>query len=125
MKILLDTCISPRTRDELVVAGHEVAWAGDWPADPGDDEILEAARRDSRILITLDKDFGEIAVAFGREHAGIVRLVDIPVRRQAFSCIQALAHYADELLKGALVTVEPGRVRVRPPLPDSKDAADT
>ena len=49
MKILLDTCVSPRTRDELAAAGHEVAWAGDWSADPGDEEILEAARPDSCI----------------------------------------------------------------------------
>jgi predicted nuclease of predicted toxin-antitoxin system len=125
MKILLDTCVSPRTRDELVAAGHEVVWVGDWPVDPGDDEILEVARRDSCILITLDKDFGEIAVAFGREHTGIVRLVDIPVRKQAFKCVQALVHYGDDLLKGALVTVEPGRVRVRPHLFESKDVADT
>jgi predicted nuclease of predicted toxin-antitoxin system len=125
MKILLDTCISPRTRDELVAAGHEVAWAGDWSADPGDEEILEAARRDSCILITLDKDFGELAVAFGRKHAGIVRLVDIPVRKQAFMCIRALGHYGDDLRKGALVTVEPGRVRVRPHLPDALDAGET
>jgi predicted nuclease of predicted toxin-antitoxin system len=64
MKILLDTCVSPRTRDELVAAGHEVAWVGDWFADPGDEEILDAARRDACILITLDRDFGELAVAF-------------------------------------------------------------
>jgi len=41
---------------------------------PTDQDILQAACRDSRILITLDKDFGELAVAFGRPHSGIVRL---------------------------------------------------
>ena len=51
MKILLDTCVSPRTRDQLLSAGYEVVWTGDWTSDPGDEEILEAARRDSRILL--------------------------------------------------------------------------
>jgi predicted nuclease of predicted toxin-antitoxin system len=124
MKLLLDTCVSPRTRDELLAAGHEVAWAGDWPADPGDEEILEAARRDSCILITLDKDFGELAIAFAQKHAGIVRLVDIPVRKQASVCMRALGQYGNNLLKGALVTVEPGRVRVRPHVPDPLDTAE-
>jgi len=95
MKIFLDTCISPRTRDELLAAGHK-----------------------------LDKDFGELAIALGRKHAGIVRLVDIPVRKQALKCMRAVGHYGYELLKGAIVTVEPGRVRVRPHLPDPLDAAE-
>lgn len=50
MKILLDTCISPRTRDKLTSAGHDVAWVGDWPADPGDEEILDIARREACVL---------------------------------------------------------------------------
>jgi predicted nuclease of predicted toxin-antitoxin system len=77
------------------------------------------------MLITLDKDFGELAVALGPKHAGIVRLVDIPVRKQALMCQRALGHYGDDLLKGALVTVEPGRVRVRPHLPDDLNAGET
>jgi len=40
-------------------------------------------------------------------------------------CIRALGHYGDDLLKGAFVTVEPGRVRVRPHLPDALDAGET
>lgn len=62
---------------------------------------------------------------FGRKHEGIVRLVDIPVRKQAFMCVRALVHYGDDFLNGALVTVEPGRVRIRPHLADSTDAAET
>lgn len=117
MKLLLDTCLSPHTRDALLDAGHDVVWVGDWPADPGGDEILDAAHRESRILITLDKDFGELVVAFGCLHSGIIRLVDIPVRKQSALCTRALAIYGNDLLKGALVTVEPGRVRVRLHLP--------
>jgi predicted nuclease of predicted toxin-antitoxin system len=114
MKILLDTCISPHTREQLKAVGHDVAWAGDWAADPGDEEILTIACRNDSILITLDKDFGELAVAFGRKHSGIVRLVDIAVRNQAHKCMQILECYNQELLDGALITVEPGRVRIRP-----------
>lgn len=61
MKLLLDTCLSPRTRDALVAAGHDAIWTGDWNPDPGDEAIL-FAQREARILVTLDKDFGELAV---------------------------------------------------------------
>jgi predicted nuclease of predicted toxin-antitoxin system len=118
MKLLLDTCISPRTRDSLAEDGHDVLWTGDWAADPGDEEILGFAAQQSRILITLDKDFGELVVMFNRKHAGIVRLVDIPVKQQAIACSRTLSRYGVDLLLGALVTVERDRVRVRPHLHD-------
>ena len=38
-------------------------WFGDWSRDPGDEEILAIADQERRILVTLDKDFGELAVA--------------------------------------------------------------
>ena len=45
--------------------GHEVEWVGDWSTDPGDEQILGHAAQNSQVLVTLDKDFGELAVAFG------------------------------------------------------------
>ena len=77
--------------------------------------ILDAAQREGRILITLDKDFGELAVAFGRPHSGIVRLVDIAVERQASFCAEVLARYGAELASGAIVTATRDRTRLRPP----------
>lgn len=97
-----------------MAAGHDVIWAGDWPEDPGDDEIIRVAFEDRRILITLDKDFGELAVLRRLPHAGIIRLVDIPARQQAAVCLRALAQHGAELRAGAIVTAEPGRLRVRP-----------
>ena len=40
MKILLDSCVWGKARGELGSAGHDVVWAGNWPKDPGDEEIL-------------------------------------------------------------------------------------
>lgn len=58
-------------------------WVGDWPVDPGDDEILARAAQSNQVVVTLDKDFGELAVAFGATHAGIIRLVDLRSLEQA------------------------------------------
>ena len=63
MKVLLDTCVWGGARDALVAAGHDVIWTGEWAADPGDDEILASAHAEGHVLVTLDKDFGELAVA--------------------------------------------------------------
>lgn len=122
MKLLLDACVWGKARDELSAAGHDVAYAGDLPEDPGDEEILARAHRESRVLITLDKDFGELAIVREQPHAGIVRLVKIPARRQASMCAATLERYGTVLAEGAIVTVEPGRVRVR--FPDKEDERD-
>jgi len=65
--------------------------------------------------VTLDKDFGELAVVSGQLHSGLVRLVGMSAREQGPICVDVLDRYAQELAAGAIVTVEPGRIRVRPP----------
>ncbi|RJP37998.1 MAG: toxin-antitoxin system, toxin component, PIN family protein [Phycisphaerales bacterium] len=94
--------------------GHDATWIGELAEDPGDDEVLAMAVREGRILVTLDKDFGEMTVVRELPHCGIVRLVNISVRRQAAAILGVLQTYADSLGQGAIVTVEPGRVRLRP-----------
>jgi predicted nuclease of predicted toxin-antitoxin system len=98
----------------LLAAGHDVVWCGDWVEDPGDDEVMATAHRDARILVTLDKDFGELAIVRRQAHSGIVRLVGFPAREQAPACERVLARYGSELEGGAIATVSPGQVRLRP-----------
>lgn len=117
MKILLDTCIWGGALEALKAAGHDVIWAGAWDVDPGDDEILAHAHQEGRVLVTLDKDFGELAVVRDQPHAGIVRLVNWSALQQASICLSVLARYAAELQTGAIITADPGRIRVRPPNP--------
>lgn len=115
MKLLLDTCVWGGVLGTLRDSGHYVVWAGNWPEDPGDEEILAKAYQESRILITLDKDFGELAIVRGKPHSGIVRLVNLGARQQGVACRRVLELYKNDLQSRAIVTVEPGRVRIRPP----------
>lgn len=78
-------------------------------------KFLPSPIRRGRVLVTLDKDFGELAVVRDQPHAGIVRLVNWSARQQASICLSVLSRYAAELQTGAIITVDPGRVRVRPP----------
>jgi predicted nuclease of predicted toxin-antitoxin system len=114
MNILLDTCVWGGAKGELLAASHNVLWPGDLAQDPGDEQILAQAHREQRVLVTLDKDFGELAIRRGLPHCGIVRLVNISALQHGAICQQVLVRYADELMKGAIITVEAGRVRIRP-----------
>jgi predicted nuclease of predicted toxin-antitoxin system len=113
VKLLLDACVWGGAKNALIDFGHEVVWAGDWLHDPGDEALLSEANDQGRILVTLDKDFGELAVVRGRPHRGIIRLVGISALRQAITCQDVLMRYGDDLREGALITAEPSRFRVR------------
>jgi len=76
LRVLLDTWVWSRAADPIRTNGHDVAWVGD-QEDPGDVAILAMAWRERRILVTLDRDFGEIAIVRALPHAGIVRLVGL------------------------------------------------
>lgn len=114
MKLLLDSCVWGPAAVTLRSEGHDVTWAGDWREDPGDREILRRAHLEGRILVTLDKHFGELAIIQNQPHSGIIRLVGFAVREQASACQAVLTLYADELRRGALVTADPAKVRIRP-----------
>lgn len=116
MKLLLDTCVWGGAKAELQAAGHDVLWTGDLARDPGDEDILAQSHREQRVLVKLDKDFGELAIRRNLPHGGIVRLVNMSARQQGAVCQQVLAQYGDELSQGAIITVEAGRVRIRPPI---------
>ena len=113
MKVLLDACVWGGATKDARDAGHDAVWAGDWERDPGDEEILRLAHAEGRVVVTLDKDFGEIAIVRGVEHSGIVRLVAVRARDQGRVLSDILARYESDLSTGAIITVEPGRVRIR------------
>lgn len=115
MKVLLDTCVSGLLRHPLTEAGHDVVWTGDWDSDPGDEAILAFAHDENRIIVTLDKDFGTLAVHHAHRHSGILRLVNLSTREQMLVCPQILDRYATELSGRAIVTAERDRVRIRMP----------
>jgi predicted nuclease of predicted toxin-antitoxin system len=85
-------------------------------AIPGapDSEVLEAATREGRILLTEDKDFGEWVFAHGQSTEGVV-LIRFPAKMRQ-DMIEALIevvteHGAD--LRGAFAVLEPGKARIR------------
>ena len=115
MKVLLDTCVWGGAKEELSNSGYDVIWGGYWDTDPGDAEILSIARSEGRILVTLDKDFGELAIMRRIAHCGIIRLVNISARSQGRMCQMILEKYGNDLERGALITCDEKRIRIRPP----------
>jgi predicted nuclease of predicted toxin-antitoxin system len=93
MKFVVDECTGPTVAAWLGQQGHDVVSIYDVARGAEDDDVLHRAFTDERILITSDKDFGELISREKRPHHGVVllRLVNPSPTRQ----IQAL----DELIK--------------------------
>ncbi|MGA7732704.1 MAG: DUF5615 family PIN-like protein [Chloroflexia bacterium] len=113
MKILLDACMGKTARRVLEAEGYDVVGVLDLGPDPGDEVILQTAYNEERILITLDRDFGELAVLHQQLHHGIIRLSQIPAKQQGQYCLHVLISYGDDLQKGAIATVTPNKTRLR------------
>jgi predicted nuclease of predicted toxin-antitoxin system len=111
--VLLDTCIWGGVLSSLLSHGHDVLWSGNWERDPGDRDILEFAYAQKRILVTLDKDFGELAILKGMPHDGIIRLSGFRVSQVADVIDHLLRSYHTELIEEAIVTANPLQIRIR------------
>lgn len=115
MRLLLDTSIPQSATEALVAAGHDVACVGDLPkgATASDAKVLDAAARQGRILVTRDQHLGEHELLLGGEHR-LLRIGNFKLADQTAAILQALAAHGAEMERGAVVTVEPGHVKVRP-----------
>jgi predicted nuclease of predicted toxin-antitoxin system len=73
-KFLVDESTGKRLALLLMKHGYDVIFAGDWRKSALDDDVLEKAYKEKRVLITDDKDFGELVFRRGRKSAGVILL---------------------------------------------------
>ena len=72
MKLLADESIDRGLVDRLRSDAHTVEYVAE--LDPGidDDTVLHRANQSGALLVTADRDFGELVFRLGRIHAGVV-----------------------------------------------------
>lgn len=117
MKLLLDANLSPEVARLLKEAGHDAIHVADigllTAADP---EILQAAAKKERILLTADSDFGAL-LALGSLASPSVLLLrsadHLRPRGQAELLAANLSLISEDLEKGAIASLTRDRLRVR------------
>jgi predicted nuclease of predicted toxin-antitoxin system len=112
MRFLIDRCAGSTIAEWLRQEGHEVLEARSLGPDPGDEQLLFIAVDQSRVVVTIDSDFGTIIFRDGAEHRGLVRLPDVPVAQRIETMRVILERHAADLAAGAIVTARGGRIRV-------------
>jgi predicted nuclease of predicted toxin-antitoxin system len=98
----------------LRAKGHDVAWVRMIAPGSSDRGVLERAEREGRILLTFDRDFGELVFKLGlRPSTGVV-FFRIPLLSPAYvanAVVRALDSRSDWV--GLFAVVEEDRIRVR------------
>ncbi|MCC6174964.1 MAG: DUF5615 family PIN-like protein [Chloroflexi bacterium] len=115
MRFLVDASSDARLVDHLRSLGHDVTRIGtDYPARLRDVDVLETAHREQRILITDDRDFGELIFRQHHPHVGVIYLrletTVFAVRRDRVD--RVLASHAGQLDHFLVVTERNVRVRI-------------
>ena len=96
-------------------AGYDVSYVAELMSGVDDTTVLDDANREGRLLLTADKDFGEMVVRQQRLSTGVIllRLAGLSNQRKAALTLQAIQENADRLV-GHITVVGVGRVRIRP-----------
>ena len=74
IRLLADENVSSRVVSRLAAEKFDVIWIATSHAGASDEVVLEIARRETRILVTEDRDFGEMIVRRRFEAPGVVLL---------------------------------------------------
>jgi predicted nuclease of predicted toxin-antitoxin system len=115
MRLLANENIPGAAVSALAVNGHDVTWVRTAAPGLADSEVLAWAARESRILLTFDKDFGELArTAMLPSSCGVILFrLPVPPPGKIGARIAAMVA-AREDWAGHFSVIEPGRVRMRP-----------
>ena len=115
MRFLVDECCDAGVVGALRGDGHDVLYATEALRGATDDELLTCAVSEERILLTEDKDFGELVYRLRRTAHGIVLLrFDVADRALKIPRLRYLLKQQAERLRGAFVVLEADKVRFRP-----------
>jgi predicted nuclease of predicted toxin-antitoxin system len=117
LRLLIDedmprsTAVALREGDHTALDVRDVGLRGHSDAD-----VFAYAQAQDAILVTADKGFANVLSFPPGSHAGLIVLRvpnELPTRKVNELLLKALAQLEDEVLKGVLVIIEPGRVRIR------------
>ena len=94
--------------------GHDVLYVAELDRGVNDDDVLRLAQEHHALLLTADKDFGELVYRQRRLTEGVVlfRLAGLPPEKKAEFIASAIRTHVDEL-SHAFTVISPGMVRIR------------
>ena len=120
MRILADENFPGDAVAILRRLGHDVLWVRTEAPGISDREVLARAQAEDRVVITFDKDFGELAFLFGLPATSGIILFRLRAKSPASVALQAaIALDSRTDWAGHFSVIEEDRIRMTP-LPETK-----
>lgn len=94
-------------------ASYDVLSVAESASGVSDEEVIQLASTERRLLITEDKDFGQLVFAAAKESSGII-LIRYPALSRSGLVNTMLQLFAErgEKLYNKFVVLEPGKIRM-------------
>ncbi len=112
LKIYLDQMLRQEVAQALRDEGHDVIRASEvGQARADDQQILNTAISEGRILVTLDEHFGDWVILPLRRHPGVIRLKVVPTTSEKVLglLLPFLGRHTSDELRDHLVILTPKR----------------
>ena len=115
LKFIADVNLEKPIVDWLLESSYDVQWIPDYDCGMTDDELLYMAAAEKRILVTNDKDFGELTFRQKRLSSGIIlfRLKGQSTQEKVRLAAILTAEYG-ERLSGHFTVVTRKRIKTIP-----------
>lgn len=116
MKFLADMPISPKTVQKLRERGYDAVHLFELGMQKADDErVVEFAKQENRIILTMDLGFGEILAHSREQRPGIIIFrVRYPTPTKVNSLLsRLLSSVASKEIERSIIIIEEDRVRIR------------
>ena len=113
MRFLADESCDFSVVRSLRADGHDVVAIADVLPASDDALVMDLARREQRILLTEDKDFGQLVYANMQPSAGVI-FIRYPAnnRKTLPDAVVKLIKEAQSRLEGRFIVLSPGRTRI-------------
>lgn len=114
MNLLIDESVDRQIVEKLRRDGHNVVYVSEMDPGISDDAVLSIANNMGALLVTADKDFGELVFRRQQINAGVllIRLAGLSLQSKAELVGAAVRDHTDEL-PGAFSVLSPGMIRIR------------
>jgi len=114
MKLLLDQGLPRSAQHLLCEALIDTVHVADIGLSAADDkDILQRARDEQRVVVTLDADFHALLALSAAETPSVIRIEGLRAQALTNLILTVIGELSEDLELGAVVTVEPSRVRMR------------
>jgi len=115
VRFLADECCDTGLVVSLRGEGHDVSYVLEGKAGVSDDEVLTEAYIEERILVTEDKDFGDLVYRLKKPARGVILIrMDVKERHMKWHRLKKLIINHEKRLPGHFVVVDSNKFRFRP-----------